>query len=189
MQYHGKNTVFLLLKHLDISFTIPSVVSDLRPCQSLPKSLNQSSLLYSTGVTDRRLRDVMWVLRVELGSIRRPASAFKCWVISPAPQITLFLKVEFRSLDLYVYLLVAGMRIPQCTCGGQKTSYRSWFSICWALGIELNLSDLAASAFDNWVNDPLGPPNIFCFYSQCPPSLWDPGSDLICSFPVCWMQV
>lgn len=72
----------------------------------------------------------------------------------------------FLHVCIYVCLSIlcvhAGM--PLTLCGDQRTTCRNWFSpsTLWALGMEVRLSGLAASAFTQWA---ISPPKQ-CFKRQ-----------------------
>ena len=77
-----------------------------------------------TNVSIRRLRPSCY-------SINYKVSMFK-------PERDFFLK-DFHSLLLLSLLLMGGM--PWCTCGSQKTTFQSWFSLStMVLGMELKLA-------------------------------------------------
>lgn len=49
-------------------------------------------------------------------------------------------------------ITVVGLHRPQCTCGAQRTTFKSWFfpPAMWVPGIDVRPSDLTTHAFAYW---------------------------------------
>lgn len=109
---------------------------------SMPQSLR------SVMVTEVTMPSIMLIVHTELWTqVLRPVrTCFHCLLSSLTFEfckftIILFYIYLFVSVCMYVYEFQA------CVCGGQRTTYGSWFplSTTWVSGIELRSSILAAS--------------------------------------------